>query len=271
MELVRVLSALGIVGETFELIVGGTVVALPASVLVSGDRVLKAIELENVGSIISVVYGKGSNFAPDNMTSNTEPAPYVASASEEDNGYKAFRAFEGAAWGWSTISTEAGWIEIDIGTAKSLYSYSVEGISFNGAPKAWKLYGSNDETSWDELDSQVDQIDWDDFEVREFTLDQSDMVDTYQYFKLDITEINGATYIYLVGICLYESVLTALTDIGAKLAFGVDPVVGAATLGHLIKDGDLPLYLVGSTLLTSMRCIGGATGVSNKLVITPFY
>jgi len=112
-------------------------------------------------------------FAPHNMTSNTAPSPYVASASsEESSSFKAYQAFQGGVgvgqyWvgtgGWSG-GFGSDWLKIDLGSgaSKKLYSYNVRVNSWPEplrAPKAWVLHGSNNNSDWTLLDTVTDQID----------------------------------------------------------------------------------------------------------------
>ena len=92
---------------------------------------------------------------PYTMTSNTAPAPYVASASSEYPGtYQAYRAFNPSLaypsyWG----SNQAGaglpaWIQIDLGSAKTCASYMVQTASTTHQWFAWTLAGSNNGSTW---------------------------------------------------------------------------------------------------------------------------
>ncbi len=56
------------------------------------------------------------------------------------------------------------------------------------APKEWKFYGSNDNSSWDELDSRSNQVGWSASEERLFDF-RNDT--SYQYYKFDCTANNG--------------------------------------------------------------------------------
>lgn len=56
-----------------------------------------------------------------------------------------------------------------------------------------------------------------------------------------------------------------------KLAFGTPPIQGAGNLGHLITKDQLPIYLVGETLLENLEHISAESGVHGVMMITPFY
>ena len=49
------------------------------------------------------------------------------------------------------------------------------------------------------------------------------------------------------------------------------PVFGANLLGHVIKKDQLPIVLVGTTLMTGLKYVSALTGQVGYLHITPFY
>lgn len=84
------------------------------------------------------------------------------------------------------------WVSFEVKEKVSIDRYQV--AAANDAqerdPKAWKLLGSNDETTWDTLDSQTNQIFSTRFQRREYEINKTA---EYKYFKLEITEIYGAS------------------------------------------------------------------------------
>jgi hypothetical protein len=100
---------------------------------------------------------------PDNMTSNTKPAPYVAKAKNINNAAEAYRAFEtenndcqgaqgSVAEGGDIPSNGDWWIEIDLREPKyanygrlRLYEGSSEPVS----PSSFQILGSNDPAARD--------------------------------------------------------------------------------------------------------------------------
>jgi hypothetical protein len=55
-----------------------------------------------------------------------------------------------------------------------------------------------------------------------------------------------------------------------KVGYGT-PVFGANLLGHVIKKDQVPIYLVGTTLMTGLKYVSALTGQVGYLNITPFY
>lgn len=69
----------------------------------------------------------------------------------------------------------------------SIYSATAMNDEFD--PVAWKVYGSNDNSSWIEIDSQADISFWARFQERSFSLSS---FSEYRYFKFDIQSKNGS-------------------------------------------------------------------------------
>ncbi len=142
-----------------------------------------------------------SDFAPHNMTGNSAPSPFVASASSNYPSYDPYHAFDGLVGGgqyW--IGTGAGidYLQLDIGSGNShiLGSYSIQANTIpepNRCPKNWTMQGSNDGTTWATVDTQTNQTAWGSGELRSFTC--ATTTTAYRYFRLSITANNGdATY-----------------------------------------------------------------------------
>jgi hypothetical protein len=155
-----------------------------------------------------------ADFAPHNMSANNAPSPFVASASSEfggsdPNDSKACQAFDGLA-DRSWIGTGGGvdWLKLDIGSGNSeiLQSYDIvfkSGVSANRAPKDWKMQGSNDNSSWADLDTVTSETGWTvGGEKRTYVCDVA--TTAYRYFRLNITDNNGdATYTEVAELYLY--------------------------------------------------------------------
>jgi len=138
------------------------------------------------------------NFAPEGMTSNSSPSPYVASASTEFSAtFAAYKAFHrGVSTGDYWLGTNSGvdFLKIDVGSGNSfvLNNYSIQVNTIpepNRAPKNWTMEGSNDNSSWTTLDTQTNQTSWSSGEVRNYQT--TGVVTAYRYFRLNITANNG--------------------------------------------------------------------------------
>jgi len=139
--------------------------------------------------------------APHNMTSPTAPSPYVASDSGNWSGRAAWCCFNQDSGGYACFvssATSAGWVKIDMGPGNVflLDNYSIKGPptgESSRAPKDWTLDGSNDDSSWDVLDTVTGESGWSADEVRNFSCDVSDT--SYRYFRLNVSDNNGNSYL----------------------------------------------------------------------------
>ncbi len=154
-----------------------------------------------------------ADLAPHNMTSNTAPTPFVASASAEYSGsYAAYEAFDGATGEtarWLNAGSLPAWLKLDLGTGNEgvVGSYDVKGGNSgreNQSPKNWTLQGSNDDSAWDTLDTVTNQTGWTALEVRSFNCD---VVNTaYRYFRINITAASDAgNYVTVSELNLNEA------------------------------------------------------------------
>lgn len=76
------------------------------------------------------------------------------------------------------------WVRFDAGEEKEINSYGLMSSSSRNAPKSWKLQGSNDNSSWTDIDERSEEVFIENLESA-FGLEQPE---TYRYFRLLITE-----------------------------------------------------------------------------------
>ena len=107
-------------------------------------------------------------------------------------------------------------------------------------PKNWTLYGSNDGTTWTNLNSQSNQAFTARFQKKTYTFTNST---PFLYYKLDITANNGGTILQLAE---WDMVSAGVVAVYQDCSFGGYAVVlpeGSYTLSTLvakgIKDNDL--------------------------------
>jgi F5/8 type C domain len=153
--------------------------------------------------------------SPNNMTADNAPSPYVASASSEYSGEAAWEAFDGVLTNyWLGSSGLPAWLEIDLGTAQVVGSYSIQADSVNplplaAMPAAWTLQGSNDGTTWNIVDAQEGQPAWASSELRTFTCHVETAA--YRYFRVYITDTPNGTYAQIPSLCLYQGTASGTT------------------------------------------------------------
>ncbi|OXS74287.1 hypothetical protein B1B04_09170 [Lysinibacillus sp. KCTC 33748] len=134
------------------------------------------------------------------MTSNTLPAPLVASASStHSDPYPAWKAFNGAitdssdAWisnGGYNANIGSEWIQIDYGVAKVVNTLFLTGrlISTIGYyPRKFEIVGSNDGKSFNTLHTVSNQTEWQLGEQKIFVFNNKQ---SFRYYRLNILEIN---------------------------------------------------------------------------------
>ena len=127
------------------------------------------------------------------MTSNTAPAPYAAFASSELSSYAAYLALD------SSLSTL--WASANSSPPHSLSyycggdKYIFTGVSINGTyasagtqPKDFKIQGSNDNVTWDDLASYTNQTSWTNGLWKNFSCK---CTKSYRFIRLYITANNG--------------------------------------------------------------------------------
>ncbi|MFZ1987803.1 MAG: cadherin-like beta sandwich domain-containing protein [Minisyncoccia bacterium] len=167
---------------------------------------------------LAFVRAEAADVAPHNMTSNTLPVPYVASANCEYRAtYTAWKAFDGVVssdTGRWLCGIIPGWLKIDLGSGnRTIVNYYVvkgpDGGHLTYAPKSWTLDGSNDNSTWNTVDTVTNQKRWSAYESRTFT---SDVATTaYRYYRLSISQSNNATYESITELYLYRQEPTTTT------------------------------------------------------------
>ena len=89
-------------------------------------------------------------------------------------------------------------INYDFGEPKIVNCYAIMGFNYstyNSCPKAWTFEGSDDFTTWTELDTQENQTwtkgNWNEYPIENTT--------AYRYYRLKVTEVTG-TAVYIAEI-----------------------------------------------------------------------
>ena len=152
------------------------------------------------------------------MTSNTLPIPYVSSASTEyDSTMKAFYVFDGSATTyWVSLALPAQ-LELDLGSsgAQTVRSFAIMAGDLSHvtqAPKNFTFEGSNDNSTWNVLDTITNQTGWTTSEVRTFN---NTATGSYRYYRLNVSA-NGAgtVYVRVAELYMYLEATYRLTGTG---------------------------------------------------------
>ena len=132
------------------------------------------------------------------MSADDRPYPWVTSASSGT----AWSAFNKAAASWTSTSS-TGWLKIK-GRSDSkitLGRYTITSpTDQTRAPKDWTVQGSNDDISYDVLDTQTGIV----FTTAEKKTFDVTNTTAYQYYKIVITLNNGSSYVSINEMELME-------------------------------------------------------------------
>ena len=158
----------------------------------------------------------GSKLLPIIMTADNLPYPFVASASSwydgvgtnDGNPYKGFDGVNGGDYRWVTNNTNTGWLKIDLGVTYKINKYSIQDPGEAGYEtrnvKSWTMEGSNNDSTWTTVDTQVNVAAWSLNEIREYVCNGD--TGFYRYYYLNITLNQGGAYLGIGEWKLYISV-----------------------------------------------------------------
>ena len=171
--------------------------------------------------------------SPTNMTSNTSPAPYVVTSSNELAGYLGFNAFDSseASLAHSNDSLVAipYWIKIDLGAPQYVarYKYQARNVGPYHCWKSWILEGSNDNAAWTLVDTVVGEPD---FAISEIRWYDCDAPNTFRYWSWSVTQTGGISGTYAEAATLElwgyleEVVILGRAKVWSGTAWGLMPV-----------------------------------------------
>ena len=150
------------------------------------------------------------------MTSNTAPSGVASADSEIDGTRKAWRAFdrsnindEADCW-HSTNSAYPHWVKYQFPQKEVVRAYSIACRGDSKCITTWKLQGSNDNSNWDDLDTQT-SISWSlARETKIYTFSNST---PYTYYRIYATAGNHSNYAVIGELGLYMSNCSHLTKL----------------------------------------------------------
>jgi hypothetical protein len=157
----------------------------------------------------------GITYCTAKMTSDVAPAPYIASAdSEYSAAYGAWKAFnrtnadESDQWASATTALPH-FVQYDFGTGVIINKYAIQernSANYTGFPSDFTLQGSNDNASWDVLDTRTNisapgPASWSSY----FTFNNGT---AYRYYRLNVTAVIGGN----TGVNIAELKLICASD-----------------------------------------------------------
>ena len=108
---------------------------------------------------VRLVIGDVPRVSPNNMTANSTPSPFVASASSEYSGaYQAYNCFNSSLnWYWAGSGALPQWVQIDLGSSKAASKYMMTTRPDNATHQflGWTLEGSNNGSTWTTADTRT--------------------------------------------------------------------------------------------------------------------
>lgn len=140
------------------------------------------------------------------------------------------------------------------------------------APKVWTFEGSNDNSSWDTLDTQDSETGWAQGDSRYYTFANTK---AYQYYKFNCTAVNGGSYLQVQELEFYcigtKSTWTGggTTDLlNDDANWGGSSMPGSGGEATINNSGSTPAVAAGGFSVYKHLWLGTANGKSAQVVQT---
>lgn len=170
------------------------------------------------------------DLSPHFLTSDSAPAPFAVSAdSEFGGGFQAFQAFSNGGNYWRNGGGSTGFLQIDMGSASGIISsYAIQnGDSTGRSPNTWQLQGSNDGSTFTNLDSQTG-ITWASQPLtKTFTITGNSTA--YRYYRVNVTAVNGGGFVVIGQLYLYTVVVNNFSPATMTASNAPSPYVASAS------------------------------------------
>ncbi|WPK11821.1 LamG-like jellyroll fold domain-containing protein [Lysinibacillus louembei] len=181
------------------------------------DNVNRKVFTQEIGKVnsLNIKEIKEDNFEliytwyERNMTSNTTPAPLVASASSEYSiDYQAWKAFNGIndtkdCWSSLGIDRNGCYLTIDFGEKIKVNVLKIVGRDSVGSPsmspKDFEIYVSDDGIVWSIVKSYSNQIGWTAYEERVYPIG----ILNNRFYRVKILSNNGSTATTSIGQLIF--------------------------------------------------------------------
>lgn len=147
------------------------------------------------------------------MTSNTLPGGVISDNAGSVDAWLAFDNDPATNW---TASVLASWLRYQLVNTKKVIAYSITATSdAPTAPANWILQGSNDATTWIDLDTQAGIV-WFGGETKRFAFTN---VTGYLYYRFSISATQNGDPAQISEIQLFESAPTQICKSAAATSF----------------------------------------------------
>lgn len=199
------------------------------------------------GSVISV-YGVSDTASTDILLSdidlvsffNTDGSKITASTTYAQVAPQSAFFGQGGTGGWITAAVNTGWLKIEFPLAVVMKSYALTPWSpdtFPGrSPKTWTFEGSNDDATWDVLDTQTLFTGWTRYQRKLFTTTNTK---AYKFYKMNVTLNGGDSYMGVSGIWLYGTAKTVTSSSGSRWSTSEIPTDVAVQTARTINFATL--------------------------------
>ncbi|PVC75092.1 hypothetical protein C2I27_04185 [Priestia megaterium] len=134
-----------------------------------------------------------------------------ASSQTEEPASKAFNGNTSAYDWWSTKQNPNAWLGVNFGAGvKKVITKYVLYIAGADAPTTWRLEGSNNNSSWDTIDTKsISGVSGTSTNVQVYSFTCNNTT-AYQYYRIYVTKNNGSLYYTAINeLQLYESFQTS--------------------------------------------------------------
>jgi len=215
------------------------------------------------------------------MTSATAPSGTVTVSNEYNAASAAWRAVNDVtttddhwySYSHAPTTSSPDWIAYDWGSGqgKVIIKYTIQTSDYAPrSPKDYKLYGWNG-SSYVLLDTQTNQTSWSVNEIRAHTFSNTT---SYEKYKLEITAVDGGTYVYLKEWELIESLtppnMTLVSNATTALATPTDNfiVLWQEDVDSVTLNTDLKAYVSrdGGTTWTQITLAKEATLTTGQIL-----
>ena len=226
----------------------------------------------------------------DLTTNGSNPSGGVASSSDysttynnesQYNGRKAFDGIENTASANRWLAKKAAnmWViyTFKVPTVVDSILIKLPGGGYSAsvrAPQDWKFQGSNDKSTWDDLDEQTSETGWSDGESRYYKFANTT---AYKYYKFNCTANNGdANCMQVLEIEFYciggaESTWAGVgtTDLLSDVEnWGGTSMPGSEYGAYIDDTGSIPAVVPGGLTVYKNLRVGNGSGKSAKVVQT---
>jgi von Willebrand factor type A domain len=139
------------------------------------------------------------------MTSNVLPGGIASDDAGDANAWKAFSGAAGTFW---TADVLAGWLQYQFASPNTVAFYSITASAGNtSAPSAFILQGSNDGSTWTQLDSQL-ALAWYAGETKKFSIVNNSTA--YAYYRIVVSATQSGNPPQIAEVALYAAVPTQI-------------------------------------------------------------